>query len=112
MDELAPPLPVVVPTPNNFQPQFPYPFDETRASVTPAEVTAEGEMCQWYNAQYETLMTQIDNFDINLTKSLGRRLGKHSIRVNAIAPGLIKTAMGARAPESSKQRALSSALGR
>lgn len=42
---------------------------------------------------------------INMTKSLGRRLGKHGIRVNAIAPGLIKTAMGARAPEISQQRA-------
>jgi 3-oxoacyl-[acyl-carrier protein] reductase len=49
---------------------------------------------------------------INMTKSLGRRLGKHGIRVNAIAPGLIKTAMGARVPEISKQRALASALGR
>ena len=34
---------------------------------------------------------------INMTKSLGRRLGKHGIRVNAVAPGLINTAMGARA---------------
>jgi len=49
---------------------------------------------------------------INMTKSLGRRLGKHGIRVNAVAPGLIKTAMGARVPEISKQRAMSSALGR
>ena len=49
---------------------------------------------------------------INLTKSLGRRLGRHGIRVNAVAPGLIKTAMGARVPEAAKQRALASALGR
>ncbi len=49
---------------------------------------------------------------VNMTKSLGRRLGKHGIRVNAVAPGLINTAMGARVPEVSKQRALSSALGR
>jgi 3-oxoacyl-[acyl-carrier protein] reductase len=49
---------------------------------------------------------------INMTKSLGRRLGKHGIRVNAIAPGLIETAMGARVPDVSKQRALQSALGR
>jgi NAD(P)-dependent dehydrogenase (short-subunit alcohol dehydrogenase family) len=49
---------------------------------------------------------------INMTKSLGRRLGKHNIRVNAIAPGLIKTAMGARVPTVSQQRALNSALGR
>jgi 3-oxoacyl-[acyl-carrier protein] reductase len=49
---------------------------------------------------------------INLTQSLGRRLGAHRIRVNAIAPGLINTAMGARVPEVSKQRAAHSALGR
>ena len=49
---------------------------------------------------------------INMTRSLGRRLGRHDIRVNAIAPGLIKTAMGARVPEVSKARALNSALQR
>jgi 3-oxoacyl-[acyl-carrier protein] reductase len=49
---------------------------------------------------------------INMTKSLGKRLGKHKIRVNAIAPGLIKTAMGARVPAVSQQRAMNSALGR
>lgn len=71
VNEVAPPLPVVVPTPDDFQAHFPYPFDESRASVTPADVTAEGEMCQWYTAQYETLMNQIDDFDINLVKSNG-----------------------------------------
>ena len=49
---------------------------------------------------------------INMTKSLGRRLGKYGIRVNAIAPGLINTAMGARVPEVSRQRAMTSAQGR
>jgi 3-oxoacyl-[acyl-carrier protein] reductase len=49
---------------------------------------------------------------INMTQSLGKRLGQHGIRVNAIAPGLINTAMGARVPEVSKQRATRSALGR
>ena len=49
---------------------------------------------------------------INLTKSLGTRLGRHGIRVNAIAPGLINTAMGARMPQAAKERAKSSALGR
>lgn len=41
---------------------------------------------------------------INLTKSLGTRLGRHGIRVNAIAPGLINTAMGARTPQVAKER--------
>lgn len=49
---------------------------------------------------------------INMTKGLGKRLGRHGIRVNAIAPGLINTAMGARVPARSKQRAMDSALGR
>ena len=49
---------------------------------------------------------------INLTRSLGARLGRHGIRVNAIAPGLINTAMGARTPQVAKERAKSSALGR
>jgi 3-oxoacyl-[acyl-carrier protein] reductase len=49
---------------------------------------------------------------INMTKSLGRRLGRHNIRVNAIAPGLVETAMGAGVPAVSRQRALNSALGR
>ena len=49
---------------------------------------------------------------INLTKSLGTRLGRHDIRVNAIAPGLINTAMGARTPQVAKDRAKASALGR
>jgi hypothetical protein len=89
VDELAPPLPIVVPTPNGFQPQFPYPYDETRASVTPADVQAEGEMCQWYNAQYETLMTQIDNFDINLIKSNGDyRVANNEDLANAIAANI------------------------
>ena len=49
---------------------------------------------------------------INLTRSLGTRLGRHGIRVNAIAPGLINTAMGARVPQVAKERAKASALGR
>ena len=49
---------------------------------------------------------------INLTKSLGTRLGRHGIRVNAIAPGLINTAMGARTPQVAEERAKGSALGR
>jgi len=49
---------------------------------------------------------------INLTKSLGTRLGRHGIRVNAVAPGLINTAMGARTPQVAKDRAKASALGR
>jgi len=47
-----PPLPVVAPTPSsNWQPKFPSPYDETRKNVTQADINAEREMCQWFNAQ-------------------------------------------------------------
>jgi len=50
---------------------------------------------------------------INLTRSLGRRLGRHGIRVNAVAPGLIDTAMGQRvAPEARERMLAQAALGR
>jgi hypothetical protein len=71
VDELAPPLPVIVPTPTEWAPKFPFPFDQSRGSVTDADINAEREMCQWYNAQYDTLMTQIDNFNANLIRDNG-----------------------------------------
>jgi hypothetical protein len=71
VDEIAPPLPVIVPTASNWQPIYAFPYDQTRGEVTDAEVNALREMCQWYTAQYETLMTQIDNFNNNLIRSNG-----------------------------------------
>jgi 3-oxoacyl-[acyl-carrier protein] reductase len=50
---------------------------------------------------------------INLTRSLGKKLGPHGIRVNAVAPGLIQTAMGQRVGAASRERMLTqAALGR
>jgi hypothetical protein len=64
-DDLIRPLPMITPTPSNWAPKFPFPYDQTRGSVTGADVTAEREMCQWYNAQYETLRRQIDRVQFN-----------------------------------------------
>lgn len=71
VDEIAPPLPVVVPTSNSWQPKYPFPFDQLRGNVTDADITAEREMCQRYEAQYDDLMAQIDRFDNNLIASNG-----------------------------------------
>ena len=50
---------------------------------------------------------------INLTRSLGKKLGPYGIRVNAVAPGLIDTAMGQRVTPASRERMLQqAALGR
>lgn len=55
------PLPVLTPRPSNWAPKFPFPYDQTRGSVTDADITAGREMCQWFNAQYDELIQQIDS---------------------------------------------------
>jgi hypothetical protein len=59
------PLPVVTPTATDWQPKFPFPFDQTRDQVTDADITAQREMCQWYNAQYDELIRQIERFQFH-----------------------------------------------
>ncbi|WP_454786524.1 hypothetical protein [Mycobacterium antarcticum] len=59
------PLPVITPTASAWAPKFPFPYDQTRNSVTDADITAMREMCQWYNAQYATLRFQIDRLQTN-----------------------------------------------
>lgn len=59
------PLPEITPTASNWTPQYPFPYNQTRASVTEADIHAMGEMCQWFNAQYVTLRDQIDRLQSN-----------------------------------------------
>ena len=63
--DLIVPLPLVTPTASNWTPKFPFPYNQTRGSVTDADITAEREMCQWFNAQYEILERQIDRVQFN-----------------------------------------------
>lgn len=71
VEEIAPPLPMFVPGPSDWQPKFPYPFDQTRDQVTDVDITAQREMCQWYNAQYDTLLAQIDNVNVVIIRNNG-----------------------------------------
>ncbi|QLL08709.1 hypothetical protein [Mycobacterium vicinigordonae] len=59
------PLPVITPKPSNWAPSFPFPYDQLRSQVTGQDITAMGEMCQWYSAQYPTLRAQIDRLQFN-----------------------------------------------
>ncbi|OBH09014.1 hypothetical protein A5695_25080 [Mycobacterium sp. E1747] len=61
-----PPLPVITPTPSNWSPKFPFPFEQTRKNVTDADITAEREMCQWFNAEFHDLRVQIDQIGFDL----------------------------------------------
>ncbi|UXA05891.1 hypothetical protein KXD96_23860 [Mycobacterium sp. SMC-2] len=65
------PLPVVTAVPNNWQPKFPFPFDQTRRYVTDADINAEREMCQWFTAQYDDLKHQIEGLNDSLIRSNG-----------------------------------------
>jgi hypothetical protein len=64
-----PPLPVFTPTANNWAPKFPVPNDATRKNVTGADITAENEMCQWFNAQYVVLRRQMEEFGFDLLQA-------------------------------------------
>jgi hypothetical protein len=66
-----PRLPMITPVASDWQPKFPYPYDASRRHVTDADITAEREMCQWYDAQYGELLRQIDRFNIKLISRNG-----------------------------------------
>ena len=68
-DQPPPLLPEFIPTASSFVPQFPYPYDQTRKNVTDADVNAEREMCQWFNAQYRQLRDQMDKFGFNMLQA-------------------------------------------
>jgi hypothetical protein len=62
----APPLPVFTPTPTDWGPNFAFPHNLHQNQVTDADITAEREMCEWFNAQFGALMDQINTFNGNL----------------------------------------------
>lgn len=70
--DLIRPLPVVTPVASDWQPKFPFPYDQTRNRVTEADITAMREMCQWFNGQYATLRAQIDRLQFNRIGPDGR----------------------------------------
>lgn len=64
-DKPVAPLPMFVATPSNWQPKFPFPYDQTKGSITDADINAQREMCQWFNAQYYELRRQIDKLQFD-----------------------------------------------
>ena len=65
------PLPAVTPTPDDWEPMWPFPFDQTRNQVTEVEINAEREMCQWYNAQYNIIRRQIAGLNNAIVRNNG-----------------------------------------
>lgn len=65
----APPLPLFTPTASNWTPKVPYSYEATQKNVTEADINAEREMCQWFNAQYRELRRQMDEFGFDLLQA-------------------------------------------
>ena len=65
----APPLPVFTPTPTDWAPNFAFPHNLRQRQVTDADIASEREMCEWFNAQFDTLMDQVIGFNANLAAS-------------------------------------------
>ncbi|MBX7447313.1 hypothetical protein GR927_04880 [Mycolicibacterium sp. 3033] len=59
----TPSLPIFEPHPSDWAPDYsPFPYNLWQNRVTPEQITAEREACQWFNAQYDALMTQVFGF--------------------------------------------------
>jgi hypothetical protein len=70
-DTPAPPLAAITPL-SNWQPKFPFPFDQTRGNVTDADINAERDMCGWFNADYADLKLQIERFNNSVLSRNGQ----------------------------------------
>ncbi|OBG86893.1 hypothetical protein A5698_02715 [Mycobacterium sp. E136] len=62
-DDAVPTLPVFTPHPSGWQPNYTvFPYNLWQIRVTPEQVTAMRDSCQWFNAQHDDLMTQAFGF--------------------------------------------------
>jgi hypothetical protein len=62
-DQVAPSLPAFVPHPSGWSPDFTvFPYNLWQNRVTPEQVVAQRDACQWFNAQYDTLRSQTYGF--------------------------------------------------
>ncbi|ORB55101.1 hypothetical protein BST42_09405 [Mycolicibacterium rhodesiae] len=62
-DNPTPSLPQFVPHASDWQPDTTvYPYNLWQNRVTPEQVTAMRDSCQWFNAQYDSLMSQTLGF--------------------------------------------------
>jgi hypothetical protein len=87
-----PPLPVVNPGPSAWTPKFPFPYDASRKDVTDADITAEREMCQWFNPEYRELVRQIDRFGFNLLEASNDwTVGQIQAQADAVAANIDQT---------------------
>jgi hypothetical protein len=63
-DPDPPPLPEFRPAPSAWSPNFTiWPYNTFTYRVTPEMVSGMSDSCQWFNAQFDQLMSQINDFN-------------------------------------------------
>lgn len=63
----APLLPVIAPAPSDWSPNFDvWPYNTFSDRVTPEMISGMSDSCQWFNAQFDPLMSQINEFNRRL----------------------------------------------
>ncbi|MGV9801478.1 hypothetical protein ACWDTP_25870 [Mycobacterium sp. NPDC003449] len=56
-------LPAFEPHPSDWSPDYTvFPYNLWQNRVTPEQITAQRDSCQWFNAQYDPLMAQVFGF--------------------------------------------------
>lgn len=59
-----PPLPVFTPAPSEWSPNFDiWPYNTFTARVTPEMIGGMSDSCQWFKAQFDPLMGEINDFN-------------------------------------------------
>jgi hypothetical protein len=62
--DYPPSLPIFTPHPSDWSPDYSvFPYNLWQIRVTPEQVVAQRDSCQWFNAQYDILMRQIFGFN-------------------------------------------------
>ena len=62
-----PPLPMFTPGPTDWSPNFEiWPYSTFTYQVTPQMISGMSDSCQWFNAQFDPLMGQINDFNRHL----------------------------------------------
>lgn len=75
----APALPVFTPAPTDWSPHMDFwPYNTFTYQVTPEMIGGMSDSCQWFNAQFDPLMTQINDVNRNLADHRDRYDGVQS----------------------------------
>lgn len=65
-----PPLPVFIPGPTNWSPNTDiWEYHAATYQLTPEIISGMSDSCQWFNAQFDPLMGQINDFNNNLANN-------------------------------------------